>query len=93
MPDQNRSGTLLEIALPLMTLKVMAYVYTGTDPQTRPGVGISIATTVENLPIRRVADDGTVYFDIPVGVLGRDQVRAIRNLFTDFVLDFPEEEL
>jgi hypothetical protein len=82
----------LDISIPLATVVIQTHVFTGVDPKTRPGVGITLNHDTEPVCIRRAHEDGTHYWELPLGVIDRDQIRALRNLLTDFILDFPEEE-
>lgn len=91
-PGHNRSSRRMDITIDGMTLVVRTHVSTGTDPKTRPGVGLSVLWHGEEpAQLRRQNEDGTVYWDLLGGVVDRDRIRALRNLLTEFVLDFPED--
>lgn len=90
MPDHSRFAQTLEITVPFVKVVVSTYCYTGTDPQTRPGVRIHVDTTPD--PVLYTGEDGVAFNRFPMGVIPRDQVRQLRNLLTEFLLDFPEEE-
>jgi hypothetical protein len=81
----------MEINVPLVKLVVSTHSYTGSDPQTQPGVHIHVDTTPES--VLCTGEDGVAFYRFPMGVIPRDQVRRLRNLLTEFLLDFPEEEV
>jgi hypothetical protein len=78
----------LELVAPLVKLLVCTHCFTGIDSETRPGVSFSADTTE---PIRRVAEDGSVHYRFPLGVISRTQVRHLRDLLDEFLADFPGE--
>jgi hypothetical protein len=73
---------------PGAAILVRTHVSTGIDPKTRPGIGFDISWP-KNLPLAALPSsaDGV---RLPFGVVDRDQIRALRNLLTDFLLDYPD---
>lgn len=78
-----------EANYPGAEIQVRTHVSTGSDPKTRPGVGFDISWPA-SMPLMALphSTDGAVR--LPFGVVDRDQIRALRNLLTDFLLDYPE---
>lgn len=70
---------------PGVEMRVQTHVSTGTDPKTRPGVAFDLIAATQPVLIQE-GDKVRVAF----GVVDRDQIRALRNLLTDFLLDYPE---
>lgn len=66
---------------------VTTYASTGPNPKTQPGVALDLHT-IGRPPA--VIDYGNEH-RVLVGVLDRDQVRALYGLLGDFIADFPEE--
>lgn len=80
----------LEVLLPgdiRFRFTVTTYVSTGTNPKTKPGVGLDLHSIGRRPSIIEPGTDHRVC----VGVLDRDQVRALYGLLGDFIADFPEE--
>lgn len=70
---------------PGVEMRVQTHVSTGTDPKTRPGVAFDL---IADKPPTLVEEAGKMR--VMFGVVDRDQIRALRNLLTDFLLDYPE---
>jgi hypothetical protein len=91
----SKSAKTLRLKIDIYTLDFTAYACTGVDPLTRPGVDVHLEIddlTKQLPPLRRVDPDKTVRYWLPMSVLDRTQVRALRDFLTEFCLDFPEEE-
>lgn len=84
---RNRSSIKLEVAsFTQQRLIIRTHISTGTpEGKTQPGIAFEVATLYHPSE----TEDG---FRIDIGVMGRDEVRAIRNLLTEFMLDFPEDD-
>lgn len=78
-----------EANYPGAEIQVRTHVSTGTDPKTRPGIDFDISWPA-SMPLTALPSgtDGSVR--LPFGVVDRDQIRALRNLLTDFLLDYPD---
>lgn len=82
--DLHAAGNTID---PSDVLRVTTYVSTGTDQQTRPGVDFDLYMVQ---PCWMPAGNGG--FRVPFGVVRRDDIRKLRNLLTEFLLDYPESE-
>ena len=91
MTFQRKEQSSVELILttpinnPGARLRVRSHVSMGTDPKSRPGVGFDLM--FEREPVCLKVDDE---FRLPFGVVDRDQIRALRNLLTNFLLDYPD---
>jgi len=96
MPDRfNQTAKTSEFPLASsngLRLLVTTHVTTGKNPLTRPGVGFDVRTDREQLPPMRYEENGVIEYRLPLGVLDREQVRQLRNLLTEFMLFFPEND-
>jgi hypothetical protein len=88
MPERSSSELILvpPFSDPEVRVEVQTHVSTGTNPKTRPGISINLYGKGQP-PIIGHGGDYRVLF----GVIDRDQVRALRNLLTDFLLDYPDD--
>ncbi len=89
MPGKNSSSRSLLLRSYPVSLEFATHVSTGTDPKTQPGVGLTLFSETLLDPLTTHHEHRYWY---PLTVVDRDEIRKLRNLLTDFLLDFPEEE-
>ncbi len=89
MSDRNNSSRSLLLHSYPVSLEFATHVTTGTSPKQRPGVGLTLFSETLLDPLTTHHEHKYWY---PLTVVGRDEIRKLRNLLTEFLLDFPEEE-
>lgn len=73
------------------TMVAIMPCHTGTNPKTRPGVGMHLLCPHPLIPIRR-QEGVDCQFEYQFGVMDRDAARTLRDALTRFLLDYQEEE-
>jgi hypothetical protein len=78
----NRSSRRLVVMLPLVDVEFTSHSSTGTDDQTRPGMGIrAFINSKFNVGIQRAND--TV--EVPLGVIPRDHLQRLITFMQEFL--------